>query len=172
MGAGDSEYRCFIGKPVGYLADEVGDGGLAFRVLSPVVYRDIANMLDAKRIERPATYPAFFSRCCKCASAYREPRFVTRGKSVSIHRCSCKTFRGLLEHAPERVIQTAWTDSAIDAPTNSEQKKVFPADLVVAGVDRPELMRGLFEVLTRQGVHVADLRKSAKKGLGPDPANY
>ncbi len=36
---------------------------------------------------------------------------------------------------------------------------------MVTGVDRPELMRELFEVLTRQGVHVTDLRKSAKKGL-------
>lgn len=36
---------------------------------------------------------------------------------------------------------------------------------MVAGVDRPELMRELFEVLTRQGVHVTDLRKSTKKGL-------
>lgn len=36
---------------------------------------------------------------------------------------------------------------------------------MVAGVDRPELMRELFEVLTSQGVHVTDLRKLAKKGL-------
>ena len=105
------------------------------------------------------------ARCCRPVPPDAIAGFVTRGKGVSIHRRSCKTFRGLLERAPERVIQTAWTDSAIDAPTSSEQKKVFPADLVVAGVDRPELMRELFEVLTRQGVHVTDLRKSAKKGL-------
>ena len=70
-----------------------------------------------------------------------------------------------MERAPERVIQTAWTASAADPVANSEQKRVFPADLVVSGVDRPELMRELFEILTRQGVHVIDLRKSAKKGL-------
>ena len=63
------------------------------------------------------------------------------------------------------MIQTAWTATAEDPALNPEQKRVFPADLVVKGLDRPELMRELFEILTRQGVHVIDLRKSVKKGL-------
>jgi GTP pyrophosphokinase len=42
---------------------------------------------------------------------------------------------------------------------------VFPADLAVTALDRPELMRELFEILTRQGIHVIDLRKSVKRGL-------
>ncbi|ABP34046.1 RelA/SpoT family protein [Polynucleobacter asymbioticus] len=105
------------------------------------------------------------ARCCRPVPPDAIGGFVTQGRGVSIHRRSCKTFRGLLERAPERVIQTAWTASAADPVVNSEQKRVFPADLVVSGVDRPELMRELFEILTRQGVHVIDLRKSAKKGL-------
>jgi len=105
------------------------------------------------------------ARCCRPVPPDAIAGFVTQGRGVSIHRRSCKTFRGLLERAPERVIQTAWTASAVDPSANHEQKKVFPADLVVTGLDRPELMRELFEILTRQGVHVIDLRKSAKKGL-------
>ncbi|QWE05683.1 bifunctional (p)ppGpp synthetase/guanosine-3',5'-bis(diphosphate) 3'-pyrophosphohydrolase [Polynucleobacter sp. JS-JIR-5-A7] len=105
------------------------------------------------------------ARCCRPVPPDLIAGFVTQGRGVSIHRRSCKTFRGLLERAPERVIQTAWTASAADPVLNSEQKRVFPADLVVSGLDRPELMRELFEILTRQGVHVIDLRKSAKKGL-------
>jgi GTP pyrophosphokinase len=91
--------------------------------------------------------------------------FVTQGRGVSIHRRSCKTFRGLLERAPERVIQTAWNDSGLETTAGNDPKRVFPADLAVTGLDRPELMRELFEILTRQGVHVIDLRKSAKRGL-------
>ncbi|MBU3583014.1 bifunctional (p)ppGpp synthetase/guanosine-3',5'-bis(diphosphate) 3'-pyrophosphohydrolase [Polynucleobacter sp. 15G-AUS-farblos] len=105
------------------------------------------------------------ARCCRPVPPDAIAGFVTQGRGISIHRRNCKTFRGLLERAPERVIQTAWTSSAVQASPNDEQKRVFPADLVVAGVDRPELMRELFEILTRQGVHVIDLRKSAKKGL-------
>lgn len=105
------------------------------------------------------------ARCCRPVPPDAIAGFVTQGRGVSIHRRSCKTFRGLLERAPERVIQTAWTASAADPIVNQEQKRVFPADLVVSGLDRPELMRELFEILTRQGVHVIDLRKSAKKGL-------
>jgi len=105
------------------------------------------------------------ARCCRPVPPDSIAGFITQGRGVSIHRRSCKTFRGLLDRAPERVIQTAWTASATDSVAHHEQKKVFPADLVVTGLDRPELMRELFEILTRQGVHVIDLRKSAKKGL-------
>jgi GTP pyrophosphokinase len=105
------------------------------------------------------------ARCCRPVPPDSIAGFVTQGRGVSIHRRSCKTFKGLLDRAPERVIQTAWTASAADPVVNSEQKRVFPADLVVSGLDRPELMRELFEILTRQGLHVIDLRKSAKKGL-------
>ena len=105
------------------------------------------------------------ARCCRPVPPDSIAGFVTQGRGVSIHRRSCKTFRGLLDRAPERVIQTAWTASAADPEVSSDQKRVFPADLVVTGLDRPELMRELFEILTRQGVHVTDLRKSAKKGM-------
>ena len=105
------------------------------------------------------------ARCCRPVPPDAIAGFVTQGRGISIHRRSCKTFRGLLDRAPERVIQTAWTASAADPVAQQEQKRVFPADLVVTGLDRPELMRELFEILTRQGVHVIDLRKSAKKGL-------
>jgi GTP pyrophosphokinase len=105
------------------------------------------------------------ARCCRPVPPDAIAGFVTQGRGVSIHRRSCKTFRGLVERAPERVIQTAWTSVGENTAANEEQKRVFPADLVVTGLDRPELMRELFEILARQGVHVIDLRKSAKKGL-------
>ena len=104
------------------------------------------------------------ARCCRPVPPDTIAGFVTQGRGVSIHRRSCKTFRGLLERAPERVIQTAWTATTQPAREH-DQKRVFPADLVVTGLDRQDLMRELFEILTRQGVHVIDLRKSAKKGL-------
>lgn len=105
------------------------------------------------------------ARCCRPVPPDAIAGFVTQGRGVSIHRRSCKTLRGLLERAPERVIQTAWNDSGLQATASNEAKRVFPADLAVTGLDRPELMRELFEILTRQGVHVIDLRKSVKKGL-------
>lgn len=103
------------------------------------------------------------ARCCRPVPPDAIAGFVTQGRGVSIHRRACKTFRGLLERAPERVIQTAWSSSVANA--DQDHKKVFPADLAVTGLDRPDLMRELFEILTRQGVHVIDLRKSVKKGV-------
>jgi GTP pyrophosphokinase len=105
------------------------------------------------------------ARCCRPVPPDAIAGFVTQGRGVSIHRRSCKTFRGLLERAPERVIQTAWNEASADGSAPGDAKRLFPADLAVTGLDRPELMRELFEILTRQGVHVIDLRKSAKRGL-------
>ena len=104
------------------------------------------------------------ARCCRPVPPDAIAGFVTQGRGVSIHRRSCKTFRGLLERAPERVIQTAWNAGATGEGKDHE-KRLFPADLAVSALDRPELMRELFEVLTRQGIHVIDLRKSVRKGL-------
>jgi GTP pyrophosphokinase len=105
------------------------------------------------------------ARCCRPVPPDAIAGFITQGRGVSIHRRSCKTFRALLERAPERVIQTEWNAISTEALPTSDAKRVFPADLAVTGLDRPELMRELFEILTRQGVHVIDLRKSVKKGL-------
>jgi GTP pyrophosphokinase len=105
------------------------------------------------------------ARCCRPVPPDAIAGFITQGRGVSIHRRSCKTFRTLLERAPERVIQTEWNAISTEALPTSDAKRVFPADLAVTGLDRPELMRELFEILTRQGVHVIDLRKSVKKGL-------
>ena len=105
------------------------------------------------------------ARCCRPVPPDAIAGFVTQGRGISIHRRSCKTFRGLLERAPERVIQTAWNQSATEIPVTRDTKRVFPADLAVVGLDRPELMRELFEILARQSIHVIDLRKSVKRGL-------
>jgi GTP pyrophosphokinase len=70
------------------------------------------------------------------------------------------------------VIQTAWnafdeaqTGASIGKQGTQNRSKVFPADLAVTGLDRPELMRELFEGLSRQGIHVIDLRKSVRRGI-------
>jgi GTP pyrophosphokinase len=104
------------------------------------------------------------ARCCRPVPPDTIAGFVTQGRGISIHRRSCKTFRGLLERAPERVIQTTWT-ATTQSTRDHDPKRVFPADLAVTALERPELMHELFEILTRQGVHVIDLRKSSKRGL-------
>jgi len=105
------------------------------------------------------------ARCCRPVPPDSIAGFVTQGRGISIHRRSCKTFRGLLERAPERVIQTTWNETHSSSSDKDDPKRVFPADLAVSALDRPELMRELFEILTRQGVHVIDLRKSVKRGV-------
>ena len=49
------------------------------------------------------------AKCCRPVPPDPIAGFVTQGRGVSIHRRTCKTFRALLDRAPERVIQTAWS---------------------------------------------------------------
>lgn len=114
------------------------------------------------------------ARCCRPVPPDAIIGFVTLGRGVSIHRRSCKTFLKLLERAPERVIQTAWNEETQAKPGKaavtlrsskvSKQPRLYQADLAVTALDHPELLRELFEIITRQGVHVIDLRKSFKRG--------
>ena len=104
------------------------------------------------------------AKCCRPVPPDPIAGFVTQGRGVSIHRRSCKTFRALLERAPERVIQTAWS-AKLDPEQGAGKDRVFPADLAISALDRPELMRELFEITSKIGVHVIDLKKSVRKGL-------
>ena len=104
------------------------------------------------------------AKCCRPVPPDPIAGFVTQGRGVSIHRRTCKTFRVLLDRAPERVIQTAWS-AKLDSEQGSSKDRVFPADLAITALDRAELMRELFEITSKLGVHVIDLKKSARKGL-------
>lgn len=104
------------------------------------------------------------AKCCRPVPPDPIAGFVTQGRGVSIHRRTCKTFRALLERAPERVIQTAWS-SKLDPQQGISNDRVFPADMAITALDRPELMRELFEITSKIGVHVIDLKKSVRKGL-------
>jgi GTP pyrophosphokinase len=104
------------------------------------------------------------AKCCRPVPPDPIAGFVTQGRGVSIHRRSCKTFKALLERAPERVIQTAWS-AKLDPEQGAGKDRVFPADLAITALDRPELMRELFEITSKIGVHVIDLKKSVRKGL-------
>jgi GTP pyrophosphokinase len=104
------------------------------------------------------------AKCCRPVPPDPIAGFVTQGRGVSIHRRSCKTFRGLLERAPERVIQTAWS-AKLDPKQGGKKERVFPADLSIIALDRPELMRELFEITSKIGIHVIDLKKSVRKGV-------
>lgn len=104
------------------------------------------------------------ARCCRPVPPDPIAGFVTQGRGVSIHRRSCKTFKALLDRAPERVIQTAWS-SKLDLEQGTGKDRVFPADIAMTALDRPELMRELFEITSKIGVHVIDFKKSVRKGL-------
>lgn len=96
------------------------------------------------------------SRCCKPAPPDPIVGFVTRGRSVSIHRQSCATFQQLAARAPGRVIQTEW---------GQRSDSVYPIDIQVEALDRQGLLRDISEILSREKINVTGVRTLSSKGV-------
>ena len=73
--------------------------------------------------------------------------YVTRGRGVTVHRCTCPNVKHLMRKEAERLVHVTW-----DAPTG----EVYPVDFEVMGVDRPGLLMNVLDV-------IAGMNKSASR---------
>lgn len=96
------------------------------------------------------------AKCCKPAPPDSIVGFVTRGKGVSIHRADCRNFSEMEARTPERVIQTAWGQSAPDT--------VYPVDIFVLAADRQGLLRDISEIFSREKINVIGVNTHSAKG--------
>jgi len=92
------------------------------------------------------------AKCCKPAPPDPIVGFVTRGRGVTIHRRQCTNVANL---APERLIEAQWGADAVHG--------VFPVDIEVDATSRPELMRDVLDVFTREKVRVSEARSQARE---------
>ncbi|HUF20407.1 MAG TPA: TGS domain-containing protein, partial [Burkholderiales bacterium] len=86
-------------------------------------------------------------RCCKPAPPDAIVGFVTRGKGVTVHRRACSNVRRLPQ---ERLIAADWGTVSAEAR--------FAVDVEVTAGGRPELMREVLEMLSREKVRVLGSR--------------
>lgn len=99
------------------------------------------------------------ARCCRPVPPDSIAGFVTRGKGVSIHRKSCRTFEHLAARNPERVIETAWDRGSIDG------QGLYGVDIVVDALDRQGLLRDISEVFSRERVNVTAVKTLSRNGM-------
>ncbi|SDV50185.1 RelA/SpoT family protein [Chitinasiproducens palmae] len=97
------------------------------------------------------------ARCCRPAPPDPIAGFVTRGKGVSIHRIGCPSFRKMAERAPERVLETAWSEG--------QGSTVYPVDLVIEATDRQGLLRDISEVFSREKINVIGVQTASKRDV-------
>ncbi len=94
------------------------------------------------------------ARCCKPAPPDPIVGFVTRGKGVTVHRCSCENVKRIEASQPERLVEADWGDTA---------ESVFAVDIVVDANDRPGLLRDLSEVFSREKVRLISVNMQSRQ---------
>jgi GTP pyrophosphokinase len=99
------------------------------------------------------------ARCCRPAPPDSICGFVTRGKGMSIHRSDCVTFQRMAAHAPERVLETAWSADVLDGRGSS----VYPVDLTIEAMDRQGLLRDISEVFAREKMNVTGVKTMSRR---------
>lgn len=99
------------------------------------------------------------ARCCRPAPPDGIAGFVTRGKGVSIHRTDCPTFARMATEAPERVLETAWSDEAIGGRGDT----VYPVDLMIEATDRQGLLRDISDIFAREKINVVGVNTVSKR---------
>jgi GTP pyrophosphokinase len=92
------------------------------------------------------------AKCCKPAPPDPIVGFVTRGRGVTVHRRQCANLANLSQ---ERLIEAQWGADAA--------KGVFPVDIEVDATSRPELMRDVLDVFTREKVRVSAAHSQARE---------
>src|SRR4029079_10258581 len=91
------------------------------------------------------------AKCCKPAPPDPILGFVTRGRGVTVHRRQCTNVANL---APERLIEAQWGADAVHG--------LFPVDIEMDATSRPELMRDILDVFTREKVRVSAAQSQAR----------
>ena len=99
------------------------------------------------------------ARCCRPAPPDSIGGYVTRGRGVAVHRSSCRNFREMSLHAPERVISVAW-----GAP-RADRVARYPVDVMVEAAERPGLLRELSEVFAKEKITVIGVKTAGAKNV-------
>ena len=98
------------------------------------------------------------AKCCKPAPPDAIRGFVTRGKGVSVHRADCVNLRQLVGRHGERVIDVEW-----GVPKGGELP-LYPVDVSVQAVDRPNLLRDVLEAFSKEKFNVVGAQTQNIKG--------
>lgn len=96
-----------------------------------------------------------FSKCCAPVPGDPIVGYITLGKGVSVHVQDCPNLAGMIEKAPERVIEVEW-----DSPEDSGHYQV---ELEIDAWDRPGLLSDIMGVINEARIPTRSCRAWAKK---------
>jgi len=107
------------------------------------------------------------ARCCRPAPPDSIVGFVTRGHGVSVHRAECRSFAEMARRAPERVLETQWSDWADGADGRRKEGRpaIYPVDVALRARDRQGLLRDVSDVFARDRMNVIAVQTVSRSGF-------
>ena len=95
-----------------------------------------------------------FARCCQPIYGDAVLGVVTREKGISVHRRDCRNIANLKE-GRDRLVDVDW---------NAEEGSTFTVQIRVSGVDRPNFLRDISQVISGLNIPVIEGRLSTAGG--------
>ncbi|WP_028449307.1 RelA/SpoT family protein [Chitinibacter tainanensis] len=97
------------------------------------------------------------AKCCKPVPPDPVMGYVTKGRGISIHRCDCLALKRLAADTPERLIKAEWGNLQGNG-------HVFAVDIQVEANERPNLLRDLTDIMSREKINVSAANMQARDG--------
>jgi GTP diphosphokinase / guanosine-3',5'-bis(diphosphate) 3'-diphosphatase len=100
-----------------------------------------------------------FAKCCSPVPGDDIIGFVTRGRGVSVHRQDCLNLQSKVKESVEmgkgdRLLDVSWEDSETCS---------YPVDIEIMGMDRPNLLMDLMNVLAEKKVNITAVNGRTNK---------
>lgn len=100
-----------------------------------------------------------FAKCCSPVPGDDIVGFITRGRGVSVHRRDCLNLQTKVKEAVEsgkgdRLLDVSWEDSETGS---------YPVDIEVMGMDRPNLLMEIMNVLSDKKVNITAVNGRTNK---------
>ncbi|MCL1917237.1 MAG: bifunctional (p)ppGpp synthetase/guanosine-3',5'-bis(diphosphate) 3'-pyrophosphohydrolase [Peptococcaceae bacterium] len=95
-----------------------------------------------------------FSKCCSPMPGDDVVGYTTRGRGVSIHRCTCPQAMALQTQEPERMVDVMWDGMGM-APGNRDA--LYPVDVHLEGREGPHLISDIMNVINETHIRLLGL---------------
>jgi len=94
------------------------------------------------------------SQCCNPLPGDSITGFITRGRGVSIHRQDCNELLGMSLKDKDRFVEVEWESNA---------ESLYPVDIEIVGLDRPQLVSDILNVITDTRTHMLGMNARVGK---------
>ncbi len=130
---------------------EISEGFIAKTCKDEVAIEELLNRKKTKKVNRPLIsvdgeidIETHIAKCCQPLPGDQIIGFITRGYGIAIHRRNCKII--LNNKQTQRLVTASWIN---------QSQNVYSIDIVLTGIDRPNLLKDILEELSKFHINIS-----------------